>query len=92
MYQNNKGDNLEFKKIEIKEGDKEMDVFIPQDPKDKSYNEYLEQAEVEKTKDQLRKRPPKPKSKVSKEEVSGELKERAEFDRRRKSDHPRKYY
>ncbi len=83
---------MEIKRIEVKEGNKQMDVFIPQDPKDHSYNEYLEEAEIEKTREQLKKRPDKPVSKRSKGDIATELKERGEFNKRRKSDSPKKYW
>ena len=71
----------EIKKITVKANDKEMDVFIPQSG-DKSYDDYLEEAETEKTENELRKKPPRPESKMSKQEIGGALKEYQEFKKR----------
>lgn len=75
----------------VKEGDREMRVIIP-GTGDKSYDEYLEQAEREKTRDQLQKLPPKPVRKTSKKEVGEALKEYREFLRRRREDVNPKYF
>lgn len=83
---------MEVKKVIVEESGKKMDVFIPQDPDDHSYNEYLEEAEVEKTKDQLKKSPDKPTSKYSKEDIAGALKEHQEFVKRQKGEHSKKYF
>ncbi len=82
---------IEIKEYNVKVGDEQMDVFIPQSD-DHSYNEYLEVAEIEKTKEQLKKRPPKEKGKASKSDISEVLKEKREFSRRKKSEFPRKYF
>jgi len=80
-----------MKEITIKHEDKEMTVLIPQS-KDKSYDDYLEVAEREKTLDELKKRPAKVKSKESKEDIAGALKEYTEFKNRMKNGGIRKYY
>lgn len=65
---------LPINKFVVKEGSREMTVVIPQSG-DKSYDDYLEEAEREKTAEQLKKKPPKPKATMSKEDVAGMLKE-----------------
>lgn len=80
-----------IRKIKVEVGDKSMEVLIPESG-DKSYDDYLEEAEREKTAEQLRKQPPKPKSKVSKEDIASAIKERMEFDKRKRRGDIRKYY
>lgn len=81
----------EINKFTVKEGNKEMLVVIPKTG-DKSYDDYLESSEREKTADQLRKRPDKPAPRASREEVSGALREYNEFKYRQRSEHPKKYF
>ncbi len=83
---------MEIKKVTVEESGKKVDILIPQDPDDHSYNEYLEEAEIEKTKDQLKKRPDKPKSKHSKEDITGALKEYQEFVKRQRGEHSKRYF
>ena len=68
----------EIKRITVKEGEHETDIFIPQS-EDRGYNEYLAEAETEKTSNELRKKPPKPEQKVSDKEMGELLRERAEW-------------
>lgn len=81
-----------IKTITVTEGERTMDVLIPQ-TNDKEYNDYLEVAEKEKTADELRKQPPKEKSKLSKSEKVEAIKEINEKRKRKKygSGNP-KYY
>lgn len=62
------------KQFTVKHEDKEMQVIIPETG-DKSYDDYLEEAEREKTLDQLKKKPPREKSKLSKEEQAVAIKD-----------------
>ena len=80
-----------IRQFTIKEGDHEMDVVIPESG-DKAYDDYLEQAEREKTSEQLKKKPPKPPSKVSKEDLAGIAMEKLEFKGRKRRGNIRKYY
>jgi len=75
----------------VKHEDKEMQVIIP-DSGDKSYDDYLESAEREKTLDQLKKSSPREKSKLSREDIRGNLKEFIEFKNRKKENVNKKYY
>ena len=58
---------------------------------DKSYMDYLEEAGREKTLDQLKKLPPRPKPAMSKKEIGKSLKEFIEFAKRKKSGERKKY-
>lgn len=81
----------EIKRYTVKEGDSEMEIIQPLTG-DKSYDEYLEEAEREKTADQLKKAPTKPKSIVPREQIAGSLREFREFlERKRKGDIKRFY-
>lgn len=82
---------LPIKRKVIREGDREMILIIPQTG-DLSYDAYLEEAETEKTKDQLKKKPPKPIATMSKKDVAGALKEYFEWLRRKKSGDIRRFY
>jgi len=74
----------------VKEGDHEMTVVIPESD-DTSYDDYLEEAEREKTSAQLKKKPPKPEPKVSKEDLAGIAREKLLF-RERRQIGSKKYY
>lgn len=80
-----------MKTITVKHENKEMTVIIPATG-DKSYDDYLEVAEREKTLNELKKRPDKPISKISKEDKSGVLKEFLEFRNRKRKGDMKKYY
>lgn len=75
----------------VKVGDRERTVVIP-DTGDIEENKYLEEAEREKTADELRKLPPRPARKVSRKEVGGALKEYREFLNRRKENVNPRYF
>lgn len=75
----------------VKHEDREMEVIIPNSG-DKSYDAYLEEAEREKTLDQLKKRGKREKTKLKQGDISGALKEYAEFKKRKASEHPKKYW
>ncbi len=82
---------LPLNTFKVRHGDKEMTVIIPRTG-DKSYDEYIEEAEREKTADQLKKAPPKPKSTIPREQVAGALREFREYlERKRKGDIKRYY-
>ena len=72
----------EIKKITVKEGEHETDVFIPQSG-DTSYDNYLEEAEREKTSNELRSKPPKPPQKITDKEMGAMLREHAEWKQKR---------
>lgn len=80
--------------ITVKEGDKEKDIVIAMTAKegeDRSYREYIKEAEIEKTREELRNLPPTnpEKKKKAREDMAGELKEYQEWKSRR--DGVRKY-
>ncbi len=75
------------KMVTVKHEDKEMQVIIP-DTGDKAENQYLEEAEREKTLDQLKKKPAREKSKLSEEDKVAAIKEIQAF-KKRKSINPR---
>tara|TARA_R100001530_G_C4187372_1_gene121184 strand:+ start:183 stop:437 length:255 start_codon:yes stop_codon:yes gene_type:complete len=84
-----------MKRFTVKEGDREQEVLIvgtEEEMKDKSQMDYLEKAYKEKTAEQLRNMPSKPKSSKSKKEISGALKEYYEYKKRKQSGDIRKYY
>lgn len=66
-------------------------VFIP-NTGDKAEVEYLIEAYTEKTLNELKKASPKPKSKLSKEEVGAMLNEYNKFLKRKRESLNRKYY
>jgi len=77
--------------INVEENGRKMTVVIP-DTGDKSYTDYLVEAETEKTREQLRKKPAKPEPTASKDDIAGALREYREYKNRRKSGDIRKYY
>ncbi|MCW4051509.1 MAG: hypothetical protein NWE89_17445 [Candidatus Bathyarchaeota archaeon] len=81
----------EIKQFRVKEGEHEMDVFIPQSG-DKSYDDYLEEAEREKTSDELRKKTPKPPQKISDKDMGAQLREYQEFKERKERGEIKRYY
>jgi len=81
---------MELDKFTVEENGKKMEVIIPKTG-DRSYDNYLKEAEIEKTKDQLRKKPDKVKS-HSNEEIKGALREYNDWKNKRDSGQTRKYY
>jgi len=68
----------------VKEGEHEMEVVIPRSG-DLLYDRYLEEAEREKTKEQLRKKPPKvPATPQSKQDLAEATREMLEYRNRKK--------
>lgn len=68
----------QIKQFTVEEAGKKQGVIIAMtadEAKDKSYCEYLEAAQREKTADQLRKQPEKPAPTHSREDTSGALRE-----------------
>jgi len=80
-----------IKKIIVTENNRQMEVFIPETG-DKKYDEAIEQAEREKTAEQLRKMPAKPKSNISNKDRAGAIKEYIEFRNRQRRGATKKYY
>lgn len=80
-----------MKEITIEENGRKRIVFIP-DTGDAGYNEALEQMAKEKTTAELKAMPPKPKSRVPKDDVAGALKEIADFRRRKREGDIKKWY
>jgi len=84
-----------MRRFTVKTEDREREVFIvgtEKEMKDESYMNYLEVAEKEKTLDQLKKIPPRPQPTMSKKEIGKALKERLEFDKRKREGGIKKYY
>ena len=77
--------------FKVKYGNKEMQVIIP-DTGDRAENAYLEEAEREKTLEQLRKKPPREETKLSKDEQADAIKEYSIFRRRRAQNNIRRYF
>jgi len=80
-----------MKEIKVTHEDKSMTILLPVTG-DKGYDQALEEAQREKTVEQLKKRPAKPVSKTSKADVSGALREWNEFNNRQKRGEGKKYY
>ncbi len=83
-----------MRKFKVKHKDKEREVLIvgtEEEMKDEGHMDYLEEAYKEKTENQLKNEPDKPKSRFSKKEIGQALKERLEFNKR-KEDGVKKYY
>lgn len=76
--------------MNIKYQDREMDVFVPRTG-DPIYDHDLEQWAEEKTLDDLRKRQPKPKAKLSRKETIELLKDYRKYWQRKQSTVNRKY-
>jgi len=73
---------MPIKKMSVEEGDKKQDVIIamtPEEANDRSYVEYLKESTEEKTKDQLRKKPPRETSKLSGKEKVDAIKDIREY-------------
>ena len=74
---------FETHRFTVEENGRQVQVVIPKSD-DKSYDNYLIEAQKEKTRDQLRKKaPPETPKEKSRESLAGLLKERQEYDRRR---------
>ncbi len=84
-------DAIKLDKFTVKENGREMEVVIPLSG-DFSYDRYLHEAEEEKTRDQLRKREPKPKSKMSKQDMAQLGRELLEYKNRKKESPNRRYF
>lgn len=84
------GQKTPVRKLIVQEGGREMTILIPESG-DKSHDDYLEEAELEKTKDELKKNP-KPKSIMPRGQIIGALKEYYEYLQRKKRDDTKKYY
>ena len=82
---------LPTKRIEVSYGGRTRVVIIPSTG-DLEYDRYLEEAQKEKTLEELKKLPPKPERTTSVANVAGMLREYAEFrNRKRKGDIKRFY-
>jgi hypothetical protein len=68
----------------VKENGREQTVIIPPTG-DRSYDDYLVEAEYEKTTKELRSKPPPEKSKLARSEVSERLREYRDYNKRRAS-------
>lgn len=73
---------LPMNTFKVKQGNREMTVIIPQTG-DRSYDQYLEEAEREKTAEELKKQQ-RPISKMSRADIIGALKEYRDWFRRRR--------
>lgn len=73
-----------LRQFKVKHEDREMQVIIP-DTGDKAEMEYLEQAEREKTLAQLKNKPPREKSKPSKEDKAEAIKDWRKYLDRKKN-------
>ena len=82
---------MKLNTFKVKHKDREMEVIIP-DTGDTAENAYLEEVEREKTLDQLKKSPPKEKSKLSKEEKKLAIKEIKRYQDRRKQNAIPRYF
>jgi hypothetical protein len=60
--------------IEVTENGRTQILIVPP-MKDKLHQDAIIQEEIQKTREELRKKPPKEKSKLSKKEIGGQLKE-----------------
>ena len=86
---------MPVKKITVEEGDKKKDVYIAmteEEANDRSYMEYLESAEREKTSNEMRKSKPRGVSNVPKEDVAGAMKEYIKYRDEKKNRSGPKYF
>ncbi len=83
---------MEIIKKTVKDGDKQMEVFIIDDGSDRVQLHDIEQAVEGRTIEQMRKQPPKEKAKLSPSERKEALKETNEYFKRKRSEHPKKFY
>ena len=85
----------QVKKITVEEDGKKMDVIIAmteEESRDRSYVDYMELAQREKTADYLRKKPERPESKVSDEDRRGAIREAIAYKNRKQSGEGKKFY
>ena len=83
---------MKIRRFTVRENNREQQVIIPETG-DKSYDDYLEQAEREKTTEQLRKAPPRPELTPSqKRDIGGAIKEFNEFKKRKERGETPKYF
>ncbi len=76
----------------VEENGHKMRVVIPKSD-DKDYDDYLVEAETEKTRDELKHKPPPAPPKVgSREALVEQIKERQEYNRRREQGYTRRYW
>lgn len=68
--------------FDVQEGGYKMQVFIPKSD-DPSYDRYLKEAETEKTRDELKRKPPKKQGNT--EALTQSIRERIEFKNREKN-------
>jgi hypothetical protein len=83
------------KKITVTENGKSQDVVIGMtqtEANDRSFVDYMIEAQTEKTKDSLRKQPVKEINPVKREELAGQLKEMQEYRRRKSESVNRRYF
>ena len=86
---------MPVKRVTIKEGDKSQDVYIAmtdEEANDRSYVDYLQEAQKEKVSNELRKSKPREVSKLPDDDKSGAIKEWIKHrDEKKKRSGP-KYY
>jgi len=81
---------MKTRQFEITENGRTEIVIIPEGD-DKSYTDYIEEAQREKVTAELKSKPPAVRTK-SKEEVAGALKEYNEYKKHRAEGYNKKYY
>lgn len=83
--------SLQVKKFTVEEAGHKMDIIVPQSD-DPSYDNYVAEVEIAKTRDELRKKPvPRPVNAGVRELLGAQLKEFREY-RRRKSENSKRYF
>ncbi len=82
---------LKVKTFTVTENGHKMDIIIPQSD-DSSYDSYVAEAEIAKTRTELRNKPaPQLVNKEARETLGAQLKEHREY-RRRKSENSKRYF
>lgn len=82
---------LETHRFKVEANNQSMNVIIPKSD-DESYDNYLIEAETEKTRDYLNKRQRKPEKSGAREHLVGQVKERQEYNRRKAQGFSKKYF
>lgn len=82
---------LETYQFDVQSNNQSMKVIIPKSD-DESYDNYLIEAETEKTRDYLNKRQRRPEKPGARENLVNQIKERQEYNRRKGQGFSKKYF
>lgn len=78
-------------RVTVNEGGHSMEIFVPAS-KDKAYDKEIMEYQIEKTREQLRKKPAFKKADPHNKDVAGAIKEKMAFDKRKKAGDIKRFY